>query len=95
MVGSEIDQDHWLELVDRTRILLDAYFENFDQLVEPPLLLDGNQLMQALDLKPGAHIGRLLDRIREGQVAGEIQSVEDALHLARNHLTASDTPRPD
>ena len=94
MVGSEIDQDHWLELVDRTRILLDAYFEHFDQLVEPPLLLDGNQLMQALDLKPGAHIGRLLDRIREGQVAGEIHSVEDALHLARNHLTASDTPRP-
>jgi len=85
-LGSYINQDLWLAVVDRVRVLLEAYFERHDQLVAPPTLVDGNQLMQTLHLKPGRIIGELLDLIREAQVAGEIESAEAALRFARTHL---------
>ena len=42
-----------------------------------------------LDLKPGPIIGLLLEHIREGQVEGHVQSVEDALRVARNYIEAN------
>jgi hypothetical protein len=42
--------------------------------------------MDQLGLKPGREIGMLLDLIREGQVTGEIRTVEDALRTARSAL---------
>jgi tRNA nucleotidyltransferase/poly(A) polymerase len=85
--GEELNQDEWLWLVDRVRLLLEAYFLRYDQLVEPVMLLDGSQLMEELGLKPGKRIGELLTLIREAQVAGEIHTPAQALELARRALT--------
>lgn len=87
--GNEIDQDDWLAQVERARILLEAYFERYNELIEPPPLLDGMQLMNALGLKPSAVIGRLLEQIREAQVTGDVKTREDALALARAGLRNS------
>ncbi|HEX2906645.1 MAG TPA: HD domain-containing protein [Phototrophicaceae bacterium] len=84
--GPELDQDEWLKMVDRVRILLQAYFEQHDQLVAPPALVDGHVLLQTFALKPGPIIGQLLEHIREGQVAGEINTTEDALQAAGTYL---------
>lgn len=84
--GSKLDQDGWLQVVERLLMLLHAYYERYDELVEPPVLLDGNQLMSQLGLARGPMIGTLLERIREAQVTGEVRSVEDALQLARAAL---------
>lgn len=62
--------------------MLSGYFKKREK-VEPPRLLDGHTLMRSLRLKPGPEVGRLLGLIREGQAAGEIKTVEDALRLAR------------
>lgn len=85
-VGSEINQDEWLTLVERMRLLLDAFYEQHDQLIAPPPLVDGKLLMTMLGLKPGPRVGELLDLLREAQVAGEIHTVEEALALVRSHL---------
>lgn len=85
-VGTAIDQDYWLTYIDRVRILLEAFYDRHDQLVAPPPLLDGNDLINALNLSPSPIIGKLLDIIREGQVAGEILTSEDALVVAQKHL---------
>jgi tRNA nucleotidyltransferase/poly(A) polymerase len=87
--GSAVDQGEWLRVVERLRVLLEAYFERHDELVEPPVLLDGNQLMAALQLARGPIVGVLLDRIREAQVMGTVRSAEDALELARAALGES------
>ncbi|MBI5669171.1 MAG: HD domain-containing protein [Chloroflexi bacterium] len=84
--GAELEQDDWLVLVDRVRTLLHAYYDRHDTLVAPPPLVDGHLLMQTFGLKSGPVIGQLLDLIREGQVAGEIQSAEQALAAARRYL---------
>jgi len=83
---TELNQDEWLVMVEQARLLLEAYFTRYEDNVAQPPLLDGNQLMEALGLKPGPTLGRLLDLIREEQAIGSIHTMEDALHLARQHM---------
>lgn len=87
--GATLNQDDWLVMVERTRVLLQAYFDQHDTLVAPPVLVDGHMLMQTFGLKSGPMIGQLLDLIREGQVSGEIHTAEDALAAARWYLDGS------
>lgn len=81
-----LNQKEWLVLVERARVLLEAYYERYDEIVVPPLLVDGNQLQQQLKIKAGPQIGELLTLIREGQAAGSISSQAEALDAARAHL---------
>jgi tRNA nucleotidyltransferase/poly(A) polymerase len=85
-VGTELHQDDWLMMIERVRVLIEAYYERYGQLIEPPILLNGDQLMEMLNLKPGPVIGKLLEAIREAQVVGEVQSAEEALAFARRYL---------
>lgn len=39
-VGVRFDQDLWLKLLERAQILLSAYFEEHDRLVDPPALIN-------------------------------------------------------
>lgn len=47
-----------------------------------PRLVDGHVLMQALELRPGPELGKLLEAIMEAQGAGDISTREEALQLA-------------
>ncbi|HVU14054.1 MAG TPA: HD domain-containing protein [Phototrophicaceae bacterium] len=82
--GVNYDQKVWLGLVERAQTLLRAYYEEYERLVEPPVLINGNELMQALGLKPGPIVGELLERIREAQVSGVVTTTDEALRLARD-----------
>ncbi len=81
--GANYDQNVWLKLVERAQTLLRAYYDEHERLVEPPVLINGNELMQALGLKPGPLVGDLLERIREAQVSGAVTTADEALQLAR------------
>jgi tRNA nucleotidyltransferase/poly(A) polymerase len=84
--GTRLEQDSWLMMVEKVRLLLEAYFEKHDQIIAPAAIIDGNQLMAALNIQSGPIIGRILDHIREAQVTGEVQTREDALRAARAYL---------
>lgn len=84
--GPMLTQATWTAALDVARILLENYWEKREETVAPPRLLDGNELMQELNLQPGRIIGQLLETIREGQATGKIHSREEALDLARAHL---------
>jgi tRNA nucleotidyltransferase/poly(A) polymerase len=84
--GVNLDQDDWLRQVGRAQTLLDAYYVRREQLVEPPSLVNGDDLIQRLGVMRGRKIGELLEMIREAQVNGEVVSAEDALNFARTHL---------
>ncbi len=59
--------------------LISAYFEQRDQVVDPPPLLTGKDLINELEVSTGRLIGTLLNRLREAQAAGEIQTRAEAL----------------
>ena len=86
MRGPAIAQDTWIAALEVAKILLENYWEKRQETVAPPRLLDGNDLMRALDLEPGRVIGQLLEAIREGQATGKINTREDAISSAQEWL---------
>jgi hypothetical protein len=72
--------------VDVARTLLEAYWENPDQ-VEPAALLNGNEIMRMLNLPPGPQVGELLAKLREAQAVGEVQDKEQALTFVEKVLS--------
>ena len=82
--GPDLDQARWVARLGFVSDMLTAYFVQRDEIVRPPPLIDGHDLMRALSLTPGKPIGVLLEAIREGQAAGEITTKAEALTLARS-----------
>jgi poly(A) polymerase len=78
MVGAELEQSEWLVIVERVIIMLDTYFNQYETVVDPPLYLNGNNIMKLLEIEGSPMIGQLLTGLREAQVTGYITSVEDA-----------------
>ena len=66
--------------------MLSAYFFKAEEVVRPPRLVDGHQLMRTFGLKPGPKIGELLALIEEAQAEGRVSSAEEALQLAKEAL---------
>jgi tRNA nucleotidyltransferase/poly(A) polymerase len=81
--GPTLDQDAWAEMLDTVRDLLESYFEHRTERVDPPPLISGDDLMQALELRPGPHVGALLQALREAQAAGEVSTREAAIEFVR------------
>lgn len=56
------------------------------QALAAPPLINGNDLMEELDLPSGPLLGRLLSKVREAQLDGQIHDRDQALSLARRFL---------
>ncbi|MBI1880873.1 MAG: HD domain-containing protein, partial [Chloroflexi bacterium] len=59
--------------------LIIAYFEQREQVVDPPPLLTGRDLIETLGLAEGRLIGVLLSRLKEAQATGEVLDKAAAL----------------
>ena len=81
--GHTLTQETWAAELDICRIFLENYWEKPAETIFPPRLLDGNEVMAELDLKPGPRVGEILEAIREAQATGKVNSREDALAFAR------------
>lgn len=80
---SGLPQQIWQAELAVCRELLEAYWEKREEIVRPPRLLTGDDVMDAFQLKPGRMIGQLLDALSEAQAAGEVTTKEDALAFLR------------
>ncbi len=79
--------EYWMKELKAARTLMEAWYEKRQELVDPPRLLNGRELMKLLHLKPGPEIGSLLESIREQQVCGSISTIDDAkAWLLKNQL---------
>ncbi len=72
----------WVHQVEVVRSMLEAWWEHKDEQISPQLLVNGKDLMAALQLKPGPLIGRMLAAIQEAQATGEVSNQRQALELA-------------
>ncbi|MEO1289235.1 MAG: hypothetical protein AAFV93_15835, partial [Chloroflexota bacterium] len=84
--GNELDQDAWLFQVERALMLLFAFYEQHDEIVSPQPFINGNDLMETLNLDGGRIIGELLATLREAQVVGEVTSRDEAFEAARVYM---------
>jgi tRNA nucleotidyltransferase/poly(A) polymerase len=86
-----LTQERWTACLDVCRILLEAYYEKTEEIVRPPQILTGNDLIKEFNMKPGPEIGKLLEAIRETQAAGKLSTREEALAFSRGWLLKSKT----
>lgn len=77
-IGADFSQAEWLRRLSNAKTFLQAWFEQ-PELLDPVPLLNGDDIMQQFDLKPGPLIGELLDRIIHEQVAGTVTTKKEAL----------------
>ena len=84
--GETLSEEKWNAELEVCQALFQAQWERPAEVISPPRLITGGDLIQELGLKPGPLIGRILEAVREGQAAGEVLSYEDALALARQML---------
>ena len=83
--GESVDHKKLEKLLVVLRALLEAYWENYETDINPPALFDGKELMEMIDLPEGPKIGALIEKIREGQIIGEITSKEDAIKFIQEN----------
>ena len=69
--------------LNRAARLIKAWFEERSTLIEPPILLSGHDVMEALAIGRGPEVGELLMRVREAQVQGIVKTREEAIDYLR------------
>jgi poly(A) polymerase/tRNA nucleotidyltransferase (CCA-adding enzyme) len=82
--GPALDPQNWRDHLAWTTAMLGAHWGQPEERTRP--LINGNDLMTTLKLKPGRQVGQLLAEIQEAQSAGEISTREQALDLAQQIL---------
>jgi tRNA nucleotidyltransferase/poly(A) polymerase len=81
-----LEPEYWAACLEVCASLLEAWFERAPELVAPPQLVNGNDLMTELKLQPGRILGELLELVREEQAAGHVTTREEALDFVRERL---------
>lgn len=87
--GHTLTQETWAACLDVCRIFLENYWERPEEVVSPPRLVDGNDVIRELGLQPGPRVGQVLDAIREAQAMGNVSTREEALEFGMKWLEES------
>jgi tRNA nucleotidyltransferase (CCA-adding enzyme) len=74
--------------VDAIGPVIDRHINPDAQVAHPTLLVNGNDLMKALNLPASPQVGKLLTEIQIARIEGKISSREDALKFAAQLLDA-------
>ena len=64
--------------------LLNFYLKVKDTLEPLPKLLDGNDVMKILNIKPSPELGDIMDALHEAQINGDVLTREHAVDFIKN-----------
>ena len=84
--GPELSPERWNNYARMIATVLEAGAAPPAREEGPRALVNGHDLMDALNITPGRRIGALLDRLREAEAVGEVSSRDEALSLAARLL---------
>lgn len=84
--GPGLDQQDWAKQLTLVRTLLEAYWEKPQEIIRPPAVLTGEDLIQHFHLRPGRKIGELLEALREAQAEGLVTDQASALTFVSSLL---------
>ena len=74
----EMDQDLWLEKISLARLFMETYFEQFNEVINPPKLITGSELMKQFKIEAGPRVGELLEELQAAQAEGLIKDKKEA-----------------
>lgn len=82
--GEEITENIIKSNLDGLDKLLIFYLNKKDTLKPLPKLLDGNEIMKILNIKPSKELGNILNALHEEQLNGNINSKQEAEYFVKN-----------
>ena len=82
--GPEITEDVVNNNILSLKRLAEFYFSVKETLKPLPKLLDGNQVMKILKIKPSPLLGEIMDALHDAQFEGSVVSKEDAVDFVKN-----------
>jgi len=81
-----LSQEQWAAELDVCRIMLENLWEKPAESILPAPFLNGDDLIQELKVQPGYRVGFLLEKVREAQASGKVDSRAWALKYAQELL---------
>ena len=84
--GPEITKQIVEENITALNNLLNYYLEIKDTLKPLPKLIDGNDVMKILNIKPSPILGKIMTEIKEAQISGDIITKEDAIAFVKHNF---------
>lgn len=84
--GHSLSQDVWSAALEVARALLESYWEKPEDAVDPPRLVNGNDIMQECGIGPGPLVGEVLEVIREAQATGLVSTRGEALVFGQDWI---------
>lgn len=85
-----LEEEKWIRELDVVKSLLIAWYSQKHQLVNPPRLLTGDDLINELQLQPGPSFSIILEKVLEAQINAEVRTREEALAYVRKMLIEGD-----
>jgi poly(A) polymerase len=82
--------DVWIVALDSARYILEGWWSKRAEWVDPPVLVNGHDLIKKFNLTPGPQVGELLEDLRESQVRDGLNSRKEALALVGKRLSSSE-----
>ena len=65
--------------------LLEFYLQAQETIKPLPKLIDGNDVMQILKIKPSPILGEILNSLHEAQISGDVTTKEEAISFVKNY----------
>ncbi len=84
--GEDITEDILKTNIDGLNKLLNFYIEKKDTMQPLPKLLDGNEIMKMLDIKPSKKLGEILSALHEEQLNGNINTKKEAENFVKRYM---------
>lgn len=77
--------DAWEKMLTQSRLFMETYWRH-PEVVYPPAIVTGDDLVQIFHLPPGPALGDLIEQMREEQAAGTITDRHQALEWIRSRI---------
>jgi tRNA nucleotidyltransferase/poly(A) polymerase len=84
--GPELTVETWQAELQVVETMFATWWEQHEEVVRPPRLLGGKDLIALLDMQPGRQMGMLLADVEEAQACGQVTDHQQALDFAREWL---------
>ena len=90
--GTGVPQDLWAHHLETVRSLLSAWWEHPAEEINPPLFLNGKEIIEIFSIEQGPLIGKVLKRLHEAQAVGEVTSRDEAMRFVESYLAGTQKP---
>lgn len=84
--GPEITDEIVERNITSLNMLLKFYLEARETLKPLPKLLDGNDVMKILNIKPSKRLGEIMDALHEAQISGDVLTKNHAIEFVKNYV---------